>query len=137
MRRLMLTAVLILMGCASSTADRPATIDRPQIELTLPQRVFFGSGDSTGVSVIVDVTNRAKVPLTVKETELTASGMAQYTLEEGRQTFSEEIRPGESKRLTAFAMARASIDTPSEPLRVQLIVTFEGGGATFREIETR
>jgi hypothetical protein len=134
MRSIPTTALLLLLiGCASA-ANRPETIAQPQISLRPHGTIFFGSGDTASATLVFDITNRASVPLTVRDIEVSSPGMTQYTLQTRRQTFRDEIPPGGTKDYTVFTTAVTRVSSPNEPLTVRAVVTFEAAGATFREI---
>jgi hypothetical protein len=133
-RSLLLSSVLLLVACTS--AGRPASIAPPSIQLRQLGPIFFGSGRSAPATIEVEVTNHAAVPLRVREIDLSSPGMAQYTLLRTRRIFSETIPPGESRTLTIPATAVTDVArlSPSEPLSLRAIVTFEANGTRFREI---
>ena len=133
MRRLAVLLLLLTVACGSAST-RPPDIARPEIVTYGAGSVFFGAGSSAPVTLQVDVTNRANVPLRVRAIEISSPGMVQYTLRRVSRVFNEEIPPGDTRTMTLFTMAYTQTRNPSEPLNVQTIVTFEYEGKRFREI---
>ena len=88
------------------------------------------------MSLDVQITNRAKVPLRVREVDITSPGMSQYTLRRALKYFNETIPPGETRTLGLVAeviASRARLQQ-SEPLSVRAIIAFEAEGKSFREV---
>ncbi|HYH07088.1 MAG TPA: hypothetical protein VEK11_08525 [Thermoanaerobaculia bacterium] len=140
MRRTLLVLALLLplVSCSSGgTAPgvaRPAEIAQPAIHIAPVHDIFFGRGSSAAVALEIEVTNRANVPLLLREVEVSSSGMMQYTLRTRRQRYNETLAPGETKRVTLFTEAYANVRNPSEPLSMRSFVFFEVNGKLFREI---
>lgn len=137
MRTVIASALLFTLACASgSSSDRPASIAQPEISVRQAGPIFFGSSSTAGVSIDVQVTNRADVPLVVREVEVSSPGMTQYTIERGRKLFNVTVPPGETKTvgLVATAVARQTQTPTSEPLIVRAFVRLEAGGKSFREV---
>ena len=137
MRNLLVSALILALGCASA-ADRPAGVAQPQIAIRQAGPIFFGSQSTTSASIDVQVTNRANVPLRLREVDVSSPGMTQYTLQRTTKLFDEVIPPGETRTvgLVATAIARDTRTLISEPLMVRAFLRFEAGGTSFREIVT-
>ena len=137
MRNLLLSALILAVGCASA-ADRPASVAQPQIVIRQAGPLFFGSLSTTSVSIDVQVTNRASVPLRLREVDVSSPGMTQYTLQRTTKLFNEVIPPGETRTvgLVATAIAQDTRSPMSEPLMVRAFLRFEAAGTSFREILT-
>lgn len=145
MRRTLLAPLLLLLlpaaGCATApaAADRPADIARPEIVFAQQGSILFGSGTEAPVKIDMQVTNRANVPLIVREVDISSAGMAmiRYALQRTVRAFNETIAPGETRIVTIHAMAEtADPNTPlgNEPLAVRAIVLFDAEGRRFKEI---
>ena len=136
MRRRNCLLLLFLFVACGTGATRPSSVPRPEISIRQAGHIFFGSGTSAPVTIEVDVTNRAGVPLQIRDIEISSPGMAEYALLRTRRVFQQTIAPGETKTLTipATAVTQFTRLTPSEPLSVRAIVTFDAGGTVFREI---
>lgn len=132
---LLLILTVTLAACASSnTAQRPEDVAQPAIDIRLTSPIFFGAGTTAPVTLDIDVTNRAKVPLTLRRVELDSPGMVQYELYRQTRTFRETIEPGETKPVTIFATAVRRSRYPSEPLTVRAILELEAAGKVWREV---
>lgn len=137
MRRITIPLALLLLTAAScaSGGGRPDGVERPQIHIGVAGgTVFFGSGSSVPVTVEVEVTNRAKVPITLREVEVSSHAMVEWGLRSRRQLFNETIAPGETRTVTLFTTAVSYARYPSEPLSLRSFVDFEVNGKYFREI---
>ncbi|HVR43595.1 MAG TPA: hypothetical protein VMS56_09125 [Thermoanaerobaculia bacterium] len=139
MHRITVAFVLmtLALGCASGQG-RPASIPQPEIDLRQVGPIFFGSGVTTApVTFEIDVTNRAADPLEVTEIELNSLGGAQFEILTKVRRLRERIAPGETRTISvsATAVSRTVRGTPTEPMSVRGIVTFETpDGRRFREI---
>lgn len=134
MRRICCRLSLLFLIAACSTATRPANVAAPSIVTRAAGSIFFGSLSSAPVTLEVDVTNHAQVPLRVREIEISSPGMVQYTLRPVRRIFNETIAPGETRTMALFTTAYTRTRNPSEPLTLRTIVTLEAEGKRFREI---
>lgn len=136
MRRItvLLPAAFLLTFCASG--GRPANLPGPGISVTQAAPIFFGSGTTAPMTLDVRITNRAQVPLRVREIEITSPGMGQYTLIPVTKQFNEVIPPGENRTvgLVATVVASRTRLQQTEPLAVRTIVLFEAEGKSFREV---
>lgn len=140
MRRVILPLALLLtlVSCgsgASSGGGRPATVERPEIHISMTGgQAYFGSGTSVPVTLDVEVTNRASVPITLREVEIASHGMVQWMVRQRRQQYKEVLGPGETRRVSIFTHAVSSTRYPQEPLSLRSFVHFEVDGKYFREI---
>jgi hypothetical protein len=133
MRSTLVPLVLIAaIGCASG--GRPASVAAPQIRTRVAGTIFFGSGSTAPVTLEVAITNRADVPIKIREVEVTSPGMAQYGIYTARRIFGEEIAPGQTRSLTLFTTAVTRVRNPTEPLTLRTMITIEAEGTRFREI---
>lgn len=135
MRRKLSILLLLSLACASTPLQRPASMPQPGIDAGLVNPLFFGSGTTAPATIDVHVTNRGKVPITVRRLELDSPGMSQYTIARFARIYREVVPPGETKAITAFATAIAQTTRrPTEPLTIRAIVELESEGAVWREI---
>ena len=136
MRTALAAALLLTLACASTTTDRPANIAQPEIQIRQAGPIFFGSSSTTGLSIDVQVTNRANVPLVVREVEVASGGSTQFTIDRARKLFNETIPAGDTRTvgLVARAVARQTQAATVEPLIIRAFVRFEADGKTFREV---
>lgn len=133
MRTAIASALLLLLAaCASST--RPANIPQPGIEVRQAGPIFFGSAPSTPVTVDIQITNRADVPILLRNAEV-SSNAEQYTIPRYRRTFDQTIAPGETRtvQVDATAVALSSRPVNAQPVLVRTFLLFEVNGKTFRE----
>lgn len=139
--RVLVPLLFLALACASGNDDarvagRPETMPQPLVEIDQPGAIFFGSGFEAPVSLNVQVMNRGKEPLRVREIEVTSPGMGQYSIYPHRRFYNETIAPGEAKTFMLAPTAYTEIRrlTPTEPLTLRTIVHFESGEARFREV---
>jgi hypothetical protein len=141
MRRSVSLILLLILAaaCGSTTMGRrPATVAQPEIRVEPVGSLFFGSTSTAPISFDVEIRNRAQTALIVREIEITAPTMAQWTVRPTRRTYNETIAAGASQRLTLFSTAVTGVRDPTEPLSIRTIVTFEGpDGTRWREILQR
>ena len=97
---------------------------------------LFGSGDEAPVSINIQVTNNAAMPLRIREVEITSPGMMQYSVPRVSKLFNETVAPGETRvvGMVASAIARQARVDRYEPLSLRAVIRIEGGGKDFREI---
>ena len=140
MRRFLIVAlVFALMACSSSApkfGGRPATIERPDIDVRQLSVPFFGSGYTAPLPLDVDITNRSSVPLNVRRVRVEATGMSEYSIYPNERLFKETLAPGQTKSFSINATAYTNIArlTPVEPLSLRATIDFESGETRFREL---
>lgn len=138
MRRLLIPILFVVAGaCAGGGASgggRPADVAQPAIRVEQVGSVFFGSTSTAPVNFEIAILNRANVPITIREIEISSPGMVQWTLRTRRQRYAETIPPGEARTLGFFTDAVTSTARPSEPLNTRAFVFIEANGKYFREI---
>jgi hypothetical protein len=133
-----LLLILTVVACATSSGNRPANIAQPEIRVQQTSSLFFGSTSTSPLSLDVAVTNRANVPLRVREIQLSSPGMVQYTIRPVSRQFNDTLQPGETKTLglVTTAIARQARLQVSEPLAIRAFVRLEANGKQFAEIVT-
>ncbi len=134
MRSIAVSALFLLAACAS-TGDRPSNIAQPGIVVSQAGPIFFGQQATTDVTVDVQITNRANVPITLREVEVSSADAEQYTIPRARRTFNETLAPGDTRTVQVLATAVAQNLNPrfAQPLVVRTFLRFEANGKTFRE----
>ena len=135
MRILLASALLLAAGCASTTPDRPADIAQPEIRVSQAGPIFLSQG-TTPISIDVVITNRANVPLVIREVDITSPDSAQYSIVRARRLVNETVAPGATHKVTVASTAVAqNLGAPvGEPLSIRAFVRFEANGKSFREI---
>ena len=129
-------AVLLAAACTSTRVSRPADIAQPEISVR-PTGPVYLSQASAPLTIEVTVTNKANVPLTIKEVEVSSLGSEQYEIPTARRLYNDEVvAPGETRRVTlsATAAARNTRSPVGQPLQVRTFVRFEANGKTFQEV---
>lgn len=134
-RAMAILTLVLLSACGSGRGSgRPDGIPQPGIDVGLTHEVFFGSQSEAPATIEVVVTNRATVPIILRRVEISSPGMVTFGLRPAVREFREEVGPGASKAVTVFATAVTNTRRPNEPLTIQAIVFFEGGGTSWREV---
>jgi hypothetical protein len=104
---LRMTISLFLIGCASAPdSNKPSS--EPAILITQLSNVAEVARQiSGGISVQyrVEVTNRAKEPITIKRIDVISLGAGAYTLRPASTPFNAQLNPGESQALQFWASA--------------------------------
>jgi hypothetical protein len=98
MRNLLASALLFALGCASTTPDRPANIAQPEIRVRQAGPIFLSQG-TTPVSIDVEITNRADVPLVIREVEISSPDSGQHR-SSARRLVNETVAPGATHKVT-------------------------------------
>lgn len=140
MPRLLAALLLLLaLGCASSTPDeaRPTDIAKPDIQVTQLGELYFGGGSEAPIQLAIEVHNRARVPLLIREIEVRSPDMMQFQIVRTSRAYNETIPPGEIRKMEMSARAITSSTARNiydEPLSILGVVRFEADGKRFREI---
>lgn len=131
----LLILLTLVLGCATASSSRPASIPQPEIDARLVQALFFGGGTTAPATIEVRITNRGKTPIVVRRIVIDSPGMQQYTLDRGQREVQETIQPDETKRVNIFSRATALVGTDvTEPLNLRAVVDFESGQTSWREV---
>lgn len=134
---LAVTLLLVVTACSSGTAgsgQRPADVAQPAIRVELVTPVFFARQSTMPMTLEVAITNRATVPIIVREIEIASPGMVQWTLRPRRHRYNQTIAPGDTATLNFFTEAMTTMTEPAEPLNTRTFVFLEAKGVFFREI---
>lgn len=126
--------VLLVAGCGSTGATRPASIARPDIRTEPVGNVFFGSSSSAPVTLEVTIRNNATTAITARHIDISAPGMQTYTIRPVRRIVREVIAPGDTRTITLFSTAHTSVRDPIEPLTLRTNISFEAEGTQWHEI---
>lgn len=98
----------------------------------------FLTQSSSPLTIEVTVTNKANVPLAIREVEVSSLGSEQYEIPTARKLYPNEVvAPGETRMvsLSATAVSRTTgTSTVGNPLQVRTFVRFEANGKSFREV---
>jgi hypothetical protein len=135
MRNVVASTLLLIAACASTSSDRPANIPQPQIRVGQAGPVFLSQGP-TPITIDVEVTNRASVPLVIREVEISSSDSGQqYGVAPARRLVNETIPPGETRKVsvTSSAVAQNS-GRVGGSVQIRASVRFEAEGKSFREL---
>lgn len=129
-------SILIAAACSSGGGTRPSTVTQADVDVRTAGSLFFGSGTSAPLNLDVTVTNRARVPMTVRSIRVSSPGMMQFTILPAQKMFSTTLEPGETKNfpISTTAIASRSRLSPTEPLNLRADVDFETNGRRFKEI---
>ena len=134
MRNIAASALIFLAACSSTRSDRPADIAQPAIQVRQAGPIFLSQG-TTPVTIDVEVTNRANVPLTIREVEIGSSDSQQYSISPARRLVNETVAPNESRtvQLSTTAVARTT-QAVGQSLVIRAFVRLEANGKSFREV---
>jgi hypothetical protein len=125
----LLPLLAIVLACASgNTAQRPASISRPEIDAKLANDVFFGGGSTAAVTIDVLVHNTAAEPITVRRIEVDTPGMTEWGIVRQSRNYTDVIEPGATKSLTFFGTAQTITRDRNEPLTFRTTIDFESAG---------
>ena len=126
----LLPLLAVVVACASgNTAQRPASITRPEIDAKLATDVFFGGGSTAAVTIDVTVQNTAAEPITVRRIEMDTPDMTEWGLVRQARNYAEVIQPGATKSITFFGTAQTITTDRNEPLTFRATIDFESAGA--------
>jgi hypothetical protein len=133
-RYLLSLAILLAAACSSS---HPPTVGRPSVDVHQASALFFGSGQTAPLNLIVDVSNPAREPILLRRVRIQAGmGMTQYSVYPTERTVHETIAPGETKsvNLTATAFTDRTRLEPNEPLALRTILDYDVAGKRHQEL---
>ncbi|HXH37180.1 MAG TPA: hypothetical protein VNN08_00990, partial [Thermoanaerobaculia bacterium] len=108
---LMLTALLVVFGCATNGGTSGPEPDVAFIQLS---RVAEGTQYDTGpitVQYAVEVKNTLTAPVQLRRVSVQSIGGGSYTLRSYTQGFNVTIGPGETKQVTFWAPAYVVMST--------------------------
>src|SRR5258708_4754732 len=134
---LMLTAVLLAIGCATNDAAPGAEPDVTLIQLS---RVAEGTQYDTGpisAQYAVVVKNTMTEPLKLRHVNMQSIGGGSYTLPSYSQGFNESILPGETKQVSFWAPAYVSMQTvagANGPVTLRATLEFEAASREFQKV---
>lgn len=133
-RRLALPALLLLFSIAcGSTAQRPAGVTRPEIDVDVVNEIFFGSSSTAPATLEVRVRNTSPHPITVRRIEISSTSMTEWGFPRQSRQYSEVVGPGDTKTINYFATAQTVTRRRSEPLSFEARVEFESQGTRWQE----
>lgn len=132
------SALLCLAACASSS-NRPADVAEPEVVVRQAGPIFFGQQATTPITLDVQITNRANVPLILRQIEVSSTNAEQYSIPTSRRTYKETIAPGETRTIqhSATGVAQDTHPRQAQPLLVRTFLLFEANGKTFRQVFIR
>jgi hypothetical protein len=116
---------------------QPLNPDRPAVDVTQLNDLFFGSGGEAPLSLNIEISNPAKEPIIVRRVRVSASGgMSQYTIRPAERFVRQEVAPGGSTTVEITATAYTNIVRlhPTEPLSLRTVVDYESGGKRHQEL---
>jgi hypothetical protein len=122
---------LLLLGCASAATQNAPPANEPEIHISQLSNVSDAARHiSGGISVQyrVDVTNRAKEPITLRRVDLVSLGAGAYTLRPTSYPFDKMLVAGETTALQFWVPA--NIDDPTivganGPVSVRLTLQYD------------
>lgn len=123
-------ALLLTAGCATNNAN--GQVPDPEVRLTQTSRVPDAAEFTTGgmpVSLHMDVTNRATVPITFKRVDIASlNGAGGYQVPSTSRPFNVTIAPGATESVefwvAAYAMGQ-NITGANEPVTLRAVSVFD------------
>lgn len=139
---LLLTALLLVFGCATDNATDSGASGGPEPDVAIIQvsRVAEGTQYDTGpvsAQYAVEVKNTLAAPVQLRRVSVQSIGGGSYTLPPHSQGFSETIEPGATKRVSFWAPAYVAVQTvagANGPVTVRGTIEFESEGKKFQKI---
>ena len=133
MRYALALSALLAAACATQSG-RPEGWPRPEAAIRQHGNLFFGSGSTSPAFFDITVENPLNQPLTIRRVRIESPGMAQYGLVPTERVFAETIQPGGVGTVQITPTAVTTTSRPSEPLTVRVIIYYQAGERSFREI---
>jgi hypothetical protein len=139
---LVLTALLLVFGCATDSATDSAASGGPGPEVALVQlsRVAEGTQHDTGpisTQYAVEVKNTLAAPVQLRHVSVQSIGGGSYTLPAYSQGFNETIAPGATGRVTFWApayVAMNSVAGANGPVTIRGMIELESEGKKFQKV---
>lgn len=142
MRYRSLASLVILafaIACGSTnTAQRPASVTRPDIDAELVSDIFFAGNTTAPATIDVKVRNTSGEPITVRRIEFDSPDMTEWGITRQSRSYAEVIEPGATKTITFSGTATTIARTRNEPLTFRTTIEFESAtGIRWREQMTK
>jgi len=141
---LLLSAALVTTGCKSSSGTGLASIPEPDVVIAQMSSVASIARHVTGgtpVQLIVQITNNATQPITLKRVQAQSVGQGAYTITEGMSDnsahpFDVLIPPAATRSVTFWvaAIANDTIIGTNGPVTLRMIANFDSPAGKFRSI---
>jgi len=134
---LMLTSLLVVLGCATNDAAPGA---EPEVTFIQLSRVAEGTQFDTGpisVQYAVEVKNTMTAAVQLRRVAVQSIGGGAYTVGPYSQGFNETIGPGETRRVSFWAPARVTMPTvggANGPVTLRGTLDLESAGKTFQKV---
>jgi len=131
-----LTAVLILAACASSTNNAKVDIPQPEIvveQLSSTPAVAEHVTGGVPVNFGIAVTNRADIPVTLKRINISSLGSGGYNVPNNSRPFDKVIQPGATEEVSFWAGANAdpSVAGVNGAVALRVIAQFDSAKGAF------
>ena len=138
MRKVLLSAALVLAACTSTRATAPVT--SPQIRIVqtsgIPAAARYVAG-SIPLRYAIRVKNQATEPITLKSITLQSIGSGAYELRSQSKPFNEQIAPADLREVEMWStgsVADPSILGANGPVTIRVIAHFDSPKGEFDEI---
>jgi hypothetical protein len=141
---LLLAAALSTTGCQSSSGTGLVDMPEPAVLIAQTSKVASAARHETGASpvqLLVQITNNASRPITLKRVQAQSVGSGAYTITEGMSDISahpfDVLIPPTATRTVSFWVAATANDTivgANGPVTLRLTASFDSPAGKFRSI---
>jgi len=143
----LLLATLLITGCASSGGTGLANMPEPDLVIAQTSSVANAARYEPGgvaVQLLVQITNKAKLPITLKRVETQSIGLGGYSISEkmadnSAYPYDLLIPPNATRSVTFWmpGLANTTVNGVNGPVTLRMIANFESPAGHFRSIVIR
>lgn len=126
----------LLLLLAIACASKPSPF-RPAVDVEQRGELFFGSNNTSPLSIEVLITNTASAPIEVRRVRVqSGQAMVQYGIYAQERFVREVIPAGETRtvRIATTAYTERSRLVATEPLTLRLMIDFRISGKQYLEV---
>ena len=137
-------ATLSITGCSSASGTGLPNMPEPDVLIAQTSAVASAARHETGatpVQLLVQITNNAAQPITLKRVQAQSIGSGAYTITEGMSATSAHpfdlLIPPTATRTVSFWVAAIANDTiigANGPVTLRMITNFDSPAGKFRKI---
>jgi hypothetical protein len=137
---LLLAITLSATGCSSSSGTGLADIPEPDVLIAQTSNVASAARHETGntpIQLMVQITNNAKQPITLRRVQAQSVGQGAYTVTDTSSHPFNVLIPPTATRTVSFWIAAYANDTiigANGPVTLRVMTNFESSAGQFRSI---